>query len=366
MAEMGATEYHSRGVKYAGEGNYDLAILDLTEAIRLERNNAYVYGSRAEVHLNKKDNVRAIIDYTDALRLGLLVDAGDVLGASVYFSRGVAYSRKGSHKKALEDFKKALSLNPNDEDIHKNIKITEDNLSHISESQLRYREANLDCEIEDMKRKIQIEECERTIENYKLKRKQGIEKYTEELCIDPNSASAYYNRGVEYSALSMYNEALEDFERAVNLEPSNNSYREALEKEKAEALEREKTEQEAAEREVAERNASIKKRFRFIIVFATVPLIISTIASVIVGDIEIIGAGIAFAIIGSIYGIGIVPWLDFAKEDLKGFLEYFPLSLVSLLWKPLKLYVLFLCVCPFIGIYQIVKLLRERRKDKQK
>ena len=47
----------------------DAALADLTEAIRLNPNDANAYNLRGVVYLEKRDTERAIADYTEAIRL---------------------------------------------------------------------------------------------------------------------------------------------------------------------------------------------------------------------------------------------------------------------------------------------------------
>jgi hypothetical protein len=59
---------------------------------------------------------------------------------------------------------------------------------------------------------------------------QNIKNYTEELHNNPNSATVYYNRSIAYNEIGNKNAAFEDLEKALDIEPSNDNYRGALEK----------------------------------------------------------------------------------------------------------------------------------------
>jgi hypothetical protein len=56
-----------------------------------------------------------------------------------------------------------------------------------------------------------------------------LQKLTEEVRANPNSASAYYTRGREYSKQGKNAEAVADLTKAAELEPANDTYRAALE-----------------------------------------------------------------------------------------------------------------------------------------
>ena len=85
--------------------NYDKAIADYTEAIRLDPKFAEAYYNRGVAYENKGEYDKAIADYTEAIRL-------DPKYAEAYNSRGFAYGNKGEHDKAIADYTEAIRLDP--------------------------------------------------------------------------------------------------------------------------------------------------------------------------------------------------------------------------------------------------------------
>jgi tetratricopeptide (TPR) repeat protein len=59
------------------------------------------------VYGNKGEYDRAIADFTEAIRL-------DPKLATAYSNRGLAYEKKGGYDRAIADFNQAIRLNPND------------------------------------------------------------------------------------------------------------------------------------------------------------------------------------------------------------------------------------------------------------
>jgi hypothetical protein len=104
-----ANAFATRGNAYLAKSDYDRAIADYTQAIRIDAKTideywSYVFRNRGDAYLSKRDYDRAIADYNKYLR-----HAQD---ADVFNSRGVAYERKGDNARALNDFDAALKINP--------------------------------------------------------------------------------------------------------------------------------------------------------------------------------------------------------------------------------------------------------------
>jgi len=95
LNEQGAQEYQrdqlqiaqaivDQGIKDILLQDYDKAITNFTEAIRLNPTYAFAYCNRGYTYLNKKNYNMAISDFTSALRL-------EANNANTYYNRGVAY-----------------------------------------------------------------------------------------------------------------------------------------------------------------------------------------------------------------------------------------------------------------------------------
>jgi tetratricopeptide (TPR) repeat protein len=120
----------------------------------------------------------------------------------VYNNQGVAYGGLKQYEKAIEDFSKAIDLNPKYADAYNN-------------RGNAYRE---------------IKQHEKAIEDYN----KAIEH-------NPNLAVAYNNRGLAYRKIKQYERAIEDHDKAIELNPKyavaynnrGNAYREIKQHEKA-------------------------------------------------------------------------------------------------------------------------------------
>ena len=82
------------------KGDYDQAIADYTEAIRLNPEYAEAYCNRGVAYWEKGNDDKAIADFTEAIRLNPEY-------ARAYQNRGVAYGKKGENSKAKSDYDQA-------------------------------------------------------------------------------------------------------------------------------------------------------------------------------------------------------------------------------------------------------------------
>ena len=99
---------NERGVAFFNQRNWDSAIAQFTEAIRLTPNDAVFYGNRGNAYFNKADFDRAITDYTEAIRLASN-------NADYYSWRANAYANKGNLTQARTDINRALQISPNNQ-----------------------------------------------------------------------------------------------------------------------------------------------------------------------------------------------------------------------------------------------------------
>jgi tetratricopeptide (TPR) repeat protein len=167
--------YAVRGDVYRLNNQYDMAIKDLDEAVRLNPTNAFAYSSRGDVYrlINQYD--MAIKDLTEAIRL----NPDDAFS---YVSRGIAYSMKNQYEAAIKDLNEAIRLY--------NIKFFySQNVDNIGVLQIKEEEINT------------------------------LLKERKDKLTDTNHAWAYANRGQIYWQLGQTNQAIQDFENAISLNP---------------------------------------------------------------------------------------------------------------------------------------------------
>ena len=108
-----ADAYYNRGVAYRKKGEPDKAIPDFTDAIRLEPKNANAYYNRGNAYHATRDYVKAIADYTEVIRL-------EPKNADAYNNRGWAYVKKGEFDKAIADYTEVIRIEPDAADAYYN------------------------------------------------------------------------------------------------------------------------------------------------------------------------------------------------------------------------------------------------------
>jgi tetratricopeptide (TPR) repeat protein len=166
-----ASAYYNRALAYYYKNDYDKAISDYSEAIRLNPNSAQAYGDRGAAYRHKNDYDKAISDYNEAIRL-------NPNNASAYYNRALAYYYKNDYDKAISDYNEAIRLNP-------------DSAQAYSNRGAAYRHKN----------------------DYD----KAISDYNEAISLNPNDAEAYYNRGIAYRARGANTQAQADFDKAKQL-----------------------------------------------------------------------------------------------------------------------------------------------------
>ena len=166
-----AKVYFYRGLVSMGRKDYDKAISDFDEAIRLDPNYTLAYCNRGNTYSDHGYFDKAISDYNEAIRL-------DPNYTLAYYDRGNAYYRHGNLDKAISDYSEAIRLDPKYAPAYNN------------RGNAYADHGNLDKAISD---------------------------YNEAIRLDPKYAPAYYNRGTAYLRTGNRAKANADFAKAKRI-----------------------------------------------------------------------------------------------------------------------------------------------------
>lgn len=177
-------DYFKAGLKNVEYQNYDKAINDFSESIRLVP-NAETYYNRGFVYCKIEKYDKAIDDYTKAIKL-----KSDLVEA--YNNRGCAYFKYEKHDRVIEYFTKAI------DDFTEAIRLKHDFIEAYINRGCSYF-------------KIFVYD-------------KAIDDYTEAIKLKPDIVEAYINRGSLYLNNENYDKALEDFTEAIKLKPDADAY----------------------------------------------------------------------------------------------------------------------------------------------
>ena len=160
-----------RGVGFFAQSEWDAAIREFTEAIRLNPNYADAYAWRARAYNGKTNYDQALADANRAIQL-------DPQLAIAYYARGTAYYSKNDYDHAITDITLAIRIDPN-------FAYTYNNRGNAYYSKKDYDRA--------------------------------IADYTQTIRLNPNYALAYQNRGNAYQAKGDTARANADYAKAKEL-----------------------------------------------------------------------------------------------------------------------------------------------------
>jgi tetratricopeptide (TPR) repeat protein len=241
----GAAEaFNGRGAAYYFKGSNDLALADFDEAIRLKPDCGEAFNNRGSLWANAwHDQAKAIADYTAAIRCKRNE-------ADTFHNRGVSHGLNGDARRAVADFDQAIERNPDFARAFLDRGIGYQALGDYPRAFLDFSEAirlqpelaeacrdrgglqlltnNFEAGIRDLSVAIHLNPADAAaLHNrgtaYRLRGAfdQAIADLTEALRLNPADATALINRGSAYEQKRDYAQAIADYERALQLEPGN-------------------------------------------------------------------------------------------------------------------------------------------------
>jgi tetratricopeptide (TPR) repeat protein len=169
-----ATAYNARGVAYYQSGEYETAIQDIEQAIRIYPKLAKAYYNRGIIDRAKGALDKALADFSDAIRL-------DPKYVMSFNNRGLVYDAKGDYDRAIADFSEAIRLDPK-------YVFALNNRGLVYEVKTDYDHA--------------------------------IADFSEAIRLDPKYLDAFYNRSLAYRSKGNVDRASADYQQVLQLNPS--------------------------------------------------------------------------------------------------------------------------------------------------
>ncbi len=164
----------NRGLAWGDKQEYDKAIADFSEAIRLNPQISEAFYNRGLAWYQKQEYNKAIMDYSEAIRLNPQI-------AEAFNNRGLAWYEKQEYDKAIDDFNEAIRLKPE--------------LAHAVSSRglAWYQKHEYDKAINDFDKAIGL---------------------------DGKDGELYLRRGLSWLQKKKYDKAVSDLSHAVQLNPT--------------------------------------------------------------------------------------------------------------------------------------------------
>jgi tetratricopeptide (TPR) repeat protein len=216
LSSMGMDQYlisFLAGEKYLKQGNYDKAILEFNNSIRLNPNFTENYIARGNAYQKRNLHLRAIDDYSQALKY--CTDR-----AEIYNYRGFAYLECKEYDNAISDFSSAIKLKSDYVD------------AFINRGAAYYEKLNYQSAIDDYSQVIKFEPQnafawnKRGTINYLLSRNgNAISDFSKAISIKYDYHQALLNRGNVYFNIGDYQNALNDLNQVVKFYPSASAYK---------------------------------------------------------------------------------------------------------------------------------------------
>jgi tetratricopeptide (TPR) repeat protein/V8-like Glu-specific endopeptidase len=157
----------------------------------------------------KKDYRGAIEEYNKAL------DINPKYGKA-YFGRGNVHKELKDYPKALADYSKTIAIDPKYAAAYNNRGIVHKQLKDYPKAVADYNQAIA------IDPKLALAYGNRGIVRAELKDyPKALADFNQVLAIDPKSALAYYNRGIVHKELKEYPKALADYNQAIAIDPKD-------------------------------------------------------------------------------------------------------------------------------------------------
>lgn len=177
-AESEADRLVYEGIDELKAKHLEAAIEKFSQAIAKDPNEWSAYNNRGLAYKDKKEFGKAVADFGQVLRLKP--------DWSAYYNRGIAYYEKGDHDRAIADANKAIKLEPKESSQRADC--------FLLRAHGYFDKENAQAAMNDLNAAIKL---------------------------DQRRADAYVLRGILYKVRHEYQKSLEDYDRAIGLEPTD-------------------------------------------------------------------------------------------------------------------------------------------------
>ncbi len=207
-----ASAFNSRGNAYWAKKDYDHAIADYDQAIKLNPSDAVFFNNRGGALVGKGEVDRGITDFDQAIRINPNL-------TRAFIDRGHAFRGKGLFDRAIADYDQAIKLDPKNAFVFN------------FRGNAYYSKKDYDRAIADLDESLRINPNQPFMFNFrgnvyyaKKEFDRAIADYDQAIKLDPNYAFGFLSRGNAYSSKGDYERAFADYDQVIRLEPSVFAY----------------------------------------------------------------------------------------------------------------------------------------------
>ncbi|MFQ5605798.1 MAG: tetratricopeptide repeat protein [bacterium] len=205
--------FFTRGFVFCLQRKYDQAIADFEAAAKKYpqwQNSTIVfeaYYNRAIQRMQKKSYRKAIADFTHAIRI-------DPAYLQAHLNRGIAYKNIKQYSKAKQDFQYCTDKNPNLADAYYQ-------RATMNYTRGKYRSASNDLaqvlkiEPNNSKALVKLGQTQSKLGRYK----DALKQYDKVLALNSNYVLAHYEKGLALKGLRKSSQAIQSFQRFIQLAP---------------------------------------------------------------------------------------------------------------------------------------------------
>jgi tetratricopeptide (TPR) repeat protein len=194
--------WYNRGLGYYNLNQHAQAISDYSECIRINPDYVNAYYNRGLARNKQADKTGALMDYIETIRR-----KADYVNA--YRARGIIYEDIEDYDRALADYTRYLELGGSEAD-----KIR----GWINEIHAK-RIANIGT-VSDATGMTASQYFDRAFSKHESGDYTGaVADYTESLKLNPHDHLAWYNRGLGYYFLGQHSQAISDYTECIRLNP---------------------------------------------------------------------------------------------------------------------------------------------------
>jgi tetratricopeptide (TPR) repeat protein len=199
--------YNNRGLAYDNQGKFADAIADFNQAIHLKPDLAEAYYNRGLAYADQGKYAEAIADFNQAIHL-----KPDF--AEAYNGRGFSYDNQGKYAEAIADFNQAIRLKPDFAWAYNGRGIAYDNQGKYAEAIAEYNQAiHLKPDLAETYNGRGLAYADQG------KYAEAITDFNQAIYLKPDFAEAYYNKACVYSLRREAKAAIENLQQAIDLEP---------------------------------------------------------------------------------------------------------------------------------------------------